>query len=551
MEREDSNSDLKLGSQEATSAVNRNMWACRPATVENREHQMGEAVMENRVQAEDVLIEENSVQSCPHSALSQTVDGTLNKTLNIPDVPCPAAVDSSASCQSKRGVNDVLAAMQQYQALLVTDQRSQLQTVFQQHQGSELEKEAMAVFDWIEDPFVSVATTYRQDNVIKENVNFVESKEVLEMIDTEMGAIRLLAIAKKSELSECRVDGILGRLYEDLVMLYGGVNVQTGNGECEIFASLVSICGDTLAQHELCGFKESVAIGFAYSKCQQCECSFEDMQMYFDEDNVELRTLERHVWQCGDIEKANTEHLRNRLKTTFGVNRRSKLPTEEPAIYLQKRTLFSPVLVFDGSRCLLAIGNTPVTTFAKEELGEGSQAQTRRLIRFRDDNEPRFLKSKASAKQQWQALISELELEGKVSSQQVSKKWENLKKRYKELKTGKSGAGTDAGEVTATNWQYYEDMHEVLGARPCMDPPLLVDAGAEEEDIPTTMDTVEPTPSPSPSSSSSPPPPKRRKSDPIMDFLEKESMKEEERHRETQHNTDRFLSLFERLLEKI
>ncbi|TKS65196.1 hypothetical protein D9C73_028260 [Collichthys lucidus] len=47
------------------------------------------------------------------------------------------------------------------------------------------------------------------------------------------------------------------------------------------------------------------------------------------------------------------------------------MPTEEPAIYLQERTLFSPVLVFDGSRCLLAIGNTPVTTFAKEELGEG------------------------------------------------------------------------------------------------------------------------------------------------------------------------------------
>ncbi|KAE8277864.1 hypothetical protein D5F01_LYC24096 [Larimichthys crocea] len=182
-----------------------------------------------------------------------------------------------------------------------------------------------------------------------------------------------------------------------------------------------------------------------------------------------------------------------------------------------------------------------------------SQAQTRRLIRFRADNEPRFLKSKASAKQQWQALISELELEGKVSSQQVSKKWENLKKRYKELKTGKSGAGTDAGEVTATNWQYFEDMHEVLGARPCMDPPLLVDAGAEEEDIPnpTTMDTVEPTPSPSPSPSSSSPPPKRRKSDHFMDFLEKESLKEEERHRETQRNTERFLGLFERLLDKM
>lgn len=36
-----------------------------------------------------------------HPALSQTVDGTLNETLNISDVPCPAVVDSSASCQSK------------------------------------------------------------------------------------------------------------------------------------------------------------------------------------------------------------------------------------------------------------------------------------------------------------------------------------------------------------------------------------------------------------------------------------------------------------------
>ncbi|TKS64916.1 Protein unc-80 -like protein [Collichthys lucidus] len=45
-----------------------------------------------------------------------------------------------------------------------------------------------------------------------------------------------------------------------------------------------------------------------------------------------------------------------------------KHPTEEPAIYLQERTLFSPVLVFDGSRCLLAIGNTPVH---KKLYGDG------------------------------------------------------------------------------------------------------------------------------------------------------------------------------------
>lgn len=61
-----------ISSRETSSAVNRNMWAYRPAdaTVENRECQTDEAVVENRVQ--DVMT----------------------------PVSCPA-VDSSASCQSE------------------------------------------------------------------------------------------------------------------------------------------------------------------------------------------------------------------------------------------------------------------------------------------------------------------------------------------------------------------------------------------------------------------------------------------------------------------
>ncbi|KAG7456399.1 hypothetical protein JOB18_013551 [Solea senegalensis] len=45
-------------------------------------------------------------------------------------------------------------------------------------------------------------------------------------------------------------------------------------------------------------------------------------------------------------------------------------PTEDPAIFLQKRSLSSPVLLFDGSCCVVAIG-TPYTTFPKENLSEG------------------------------------------------------------------------------------------------------------------------------------------------------------------------------------
>ncbi|XP_078143695.1 uncharacterized protein LOC144542119 [Centroberyx gerrardi] len=46
-------------------------------------------------------------------------------------------------------------------------------------------------------------------------------------------------------------------------------------------------------------------------------------------------------------------------------------PTEDPTVYLQKRSLSSPVLLLDGSNCLVAIGTTPITTFAEEDLYEG------------------------------------------------------------------------------------------------------------------------------------------------------------------------------------
>ncbi|KAM4559120.1 uncharacterized protein PAE49_013635 isoform 1-T2 [Odontesthes bonariensis] len=55
------------------------------------------------------------------------------------------------------------------------------------------------------------------------------------------------------------------------------------------------------------------------------------------------------------------------------------------------------------------------------------------------------------------------------------------KSEKKQLRTPSTGGGTEDGQETATTWQYYEAMHAVLGARPAMDPPLLVEACAEED----------------------------------------------------------------------
>ncbi|KAK2905472.1 hypothetical protein QQF64_033919 [Cirrhinus molitorella] len=161
-------------------------------------------------------------------------------------------------------------------------------------------------------------------------------------------------------------------------------------------------------------------------------------------------------------------------------------------------------------------------------------------------------------------------LKGRVTGQQASKKWENLKQRYKDLRTPKTGSGTDSEEVTAATWQFYEDMHEVLGARPSLGPPVVV-ASFYEDPTPILMDMVEPsspasTSAPSPASSSlsepstsamaslptpSPKKKKKKKSNPILDFLTGESKKEQRRHEENEAKTERFLCLFENMVDRL
>ncbi|KAJ8342330.1 hypothetical protein SKAU_G00322580 [Synaphobranchus kaupii] len=105
---------------------------------------------------------------------------------------------------------------------------------------------------------------------------------------------------------------------------------------------------------------------------------------------------------------------------------------------------------------------------------------TRALIHFRAT-----MKTASEGASKLQKNYGKAGLLGKVEPQQAAKKWENLKTRYKELKNPKTGSGTDGGEETAATWQYYQDMHEVLGGRPSIDPPLLV--ASFTPDDPTTI----------------------------------------------------------------
>ncbi|XP_041943694.1 KH homology domain-containing protein 4-like [Alosa sapidissima] len=118
------------------------------------------------------------------------------------------------------------------------------------------------------------------------------------------------------------------------------------------------------------------------------------------------------------------------------------------------------------------------------------------LIRFRAENE-KFTKKKYASKLLWEKAVKDLGLEGKMTGEKAAKKWENLKKWYKDLKQPKTGSGTDSGETTASNWRYYEAMHAVLGGRPAIDPPVIVASFKPAED-PTSLLMAIVTPEPEP-----------------------------------------------------
>ncbi|KAK9977289.1 hypothetical protein ABG768_019110 [Culter alburnus] len=79
-----------------------------------------------------------------------------------------------------------------------------------------------------------------------------------------------------------------------------------------------------------------------------------------------LTTFKKLITVCKSTEEFPPKKLGHASEALLHVLQQ----TEDPTIYLQKRSLSSPVLLF-GSNCLIAIGTTPITTFAKEDLSEG------------------------------------------------------------------------------------------------------------------------------------------------------------------------------------
>ncbi|XP_041860495.1 trihelix transcription factor GT-3b-like [Melanotaenia boesemani] len=122
-------------------------------------------------------------------------------------------------------------------------------------------------------------------------------------------------------------------------------------------------------------------------------------------------------------------------------------------------------------------GDADPVPVAKKFVFKWTDEMTFSFIRFRSENDHLFTGHRNASTQGYDEIIKIMDLEGKVTPQQCKKKWENLKKKYKDLSLPKTGSGTDEGEVTAATWIFYAAMHEAIGQRPSVRPVSFYSSG--------------------------------------------------------------------------
>lgn len=89
-----------------------------------------------------------------------------------------------------------------------------------------------------------------------------------------------------------------------------------------------------------------------------------------------------------------------------------------------------------------------------------SEAELVKFVRLRAANDALFTGKRNTSVIAWRAILKEMGIQRKMSTSQARKKWENLKKKYKEMKNPPPGV-----TVNPTNWQWYPLMDDAMEGR--------------------------------------------------------------------------------------
>ncbi|XP_056453210.1 uncharacterized protein LOC130387944 [Gadus chalcogrammus] len=123
---------------------------------------------------------------------------------------------------------------------------------------------------------------------------------------------------------------------------------------------------------------------------------------------------------------------------------------------------------------------------------------------------------------------------GKISTQQVKRKWENLTAKYKDLRKPQSGVATEDGKDTVASWKWYSEMDGILGQKPSISPPVVISSSGQGAAVATPSSV----PCTSADDTITPPPNKPGLRE-LMELMERRERQDLEREREAREQEER------------
>ena len=118
---------------------------------------------------------------------------------------------------------------------------------------------------------------------------------------SSLKAIYLVSVARVQDIKNYGIDVFLRPFVDELKSLYAdGLSIIVGASEQHYYGGLVAFLADTLAAHQVGGFKGSMS--FARRICRSCIATRVKSQTLFDENLFEIRTPEKHEQQCQSLD---------------------------------------------------------------------------------------------------------------------------------------------------------------------------------------------------------------------------------------------------------
>ncbi|KAK0134963.1 Apolipoprotein D [Merluccius polli] len=153
------------------------------------------------------------------------------------------------------------------------------------------------------------------------------------------------------------------------------------------------------------------------------------------------------------------------------------------------------------------------------------------LIAWRAANDKLFTGRRNAAVKGFEEFVREKGLEGKTTPTWVKKKWENLKQKYKDMKT-LSGVSTE-GKATAASWKWFDAMEVAMGGRPSISLSAFIASASHDAAVASPPIKTEPR-----VERLTPAPQRKRKGDVLL-YLRVLEEREESRQREALEREDR------------